>query len=206
MMPGIDGYEMTKQIKTDMRTSHIPVVMLTAKADLDSRIEGLELGAEAYLTKPFSKRELLVRVRKLFDLRKTLQDHYWNTYANNGNGKHNGVFPERESIFMQKVRSVIEAQLDNPELNVAALADNLHMSYSQLYRKIKSLTGRTPNFLINNMRLQKACELLVHTDKSISETAFDVGYEDPAYFARLFKKTYGITPTKYCEGQALNPF
>ncbi len=197
MMPGLDGYDLCRALKEDIRTSHIPIILLTAKGDMDSKIEGLEVGAEAYLTKPFSKRELLVRIRKMFDNRKKLQAYYWSEAGINGNCLNGLPTSPVESAFMAEVREILENHISDPNLNVAALADQLHMSYSQLYRKVRSLTGRTPVQLIRNLRLRKAAELLRTTDLTVGEISCEVGIEDPVYFSRLFRKAFLTTPTAF---------
>ena len=197
MMPGMDGYELCRKMKADIRTSHIPIILLTAKADLDSKIEGLELGAEAYLTKPFSKRELLVRIRKLFEMRQQLQERYRLATidsAENGSSNH---LPGRESAFLKQVRELIALNLDSPELTVSSMAAELNMSQSQLYRKLRSLTDYTPVQFIRRARLSRARQLLRDTDLSVGETSYHVGIEDPVYFTRLFKKEFGITPSEF---------
>ena len=209
MMPEKDGFEVAQFLKNDERTSHIPIIMLTAKADVDSKIEGLERGADAYLPKPFHPPELLVRLKKLLELRQKLRSYYLNLA---GRTTEQANRPElelalevtvestAETLFVQKVRSLIEAQLLNPDLKVETLCRELGMSHSQLHRKLTALTGYSTNRFIRYIRLSKARNLLATPDITISEAAYEAGFSDPDYFTRTFKKEYGMTPTVYREG------
>jgi YesN/AraC family two-component response regulator len=195
MMPGIDGIELNKALKRDIRTSHIPVIMLTAKNDIESKLQGLESGAEAYLTKPFSKKELLLRLHNIFELRKKLHLHYWAMFNGSDQQLDHLPFSDFENDFLNKIKQIIEDQIDDPQFDVEKLAKKALLSYSQLYRKLKSLTGHTPIQYIHEIRLKRAKEMLTSSDLPISEIAFQVGIEDPVYFTRIFKKKFGETPS-----------
>lgn len=198
MMPEIDGIELSNILKKDIRTSHIPIVMLTAKSDMDSKIEGLETGAEVYLTKPFSKKELIVRIKKILQTRQKLQQHYWSIFKKDLNHDNNHLpFASMENDFIKKINSIIRDHLEDPQFSVEILAREAAMSYSQLYRKLKSLTGHTAIQYIHEIRLSKAKELLISSHLPISEIAYRVGIEDPVYFTRVFKKRFGKTPSHY---------
>ncbi|MDB4728272.1 response regulator, partial [Saprospiraceae bacterium] len=191
MMPEKNGYEVCATLKNDERTSHIPIIMLTAKADITSKIEGIEMGAEAYLSKPFEKMELLTRVRKLLELRKNLQARY-----SNGNlqieAEPNAIkLPTIENRFLQKLQTAVEDRLNDSELSIPELCKAVHLSHTQLYRKLKALTGKTPSQFIRTVRLNKAMILIKESDLNISEIAYDVGFSDPNYFARMFKQEFG---------------
>ncbi|HEY0680434.1 MAG TPA: ATP-binding protein [Chitinophagaceae bacterium] len=202
MMPFIDGFEMCRKLKQDERTSHIPVIMLTAKADMQSKLEGLERGADVYLEKPFHKEELLLRIKKLLELRQNLQQYY---------SKQIGITQNAESVltdelitatieepaeheFVKKVREVVEANFTNYEFSIEQLCKLVFMSHSQLHRKLEALTGCSPNKFIRIVRLNKAKELLDNPIVSIADIALDCGYNDPGYFSRVFKQEYGVTP------------
>jgi signal transduction histidine kinase/DNA-binding response OmpR family regulator/ligand-binding sensor domain-containing protein len=205
MMPFIDGFEMCKKLRQDERTSHIPIIMLTAKADMQSKLEGLEKGADVYLEKPFHKEELLLRIKKLLELRKNLQQYY---------SKQIGIAPLAEAAltqeiitatieepaeheFVKKLRELVEANFTNYEFSVEQLCKLVFMSHSQLHRKLEALTGCSPNKFIRIVRLNKAKELLSNPSLSIATIALDCGYNDPGYFARVFKQEYGITPQEW---------
>lgn len=203
MMPFIDGFEMCRKLRQDERTSHIPIIMLTAKADLQSKLEGLEKGADVYLEKPFHKEELLLRIKKLLELRKSLQQYY---------GKQIGIAQQTETAltdvivtieepaeheFVKKVRELVEANFTNYEFSVEQLCKLIFMSHSQLHRKLEALTGCSPNKFIRIIRLNKAKELLANPSLSIATIALDCGYNDPGYFARVFKQEFGVTPQEW---------
>jgi signal transduction histidine kinase/DNA-binding response OmpR family regulator len=206
MMPFMDGFELSQKLRNDERTSHIPIIMLTAKADRESKMEGLKRGADVYLEKPFNREELLIRVKKLLELRKKLQQYYL---------KQAGlvdkplaatelidqavlaVVDQSEDAFVRKVRETIESQLEDIHFNVEQLCKLIFMSHSQLHRKLDALTGYSPNKFIRVIRLNKAKEMLKHPANSIGTIASDCGYNDPGYFARVFKQENGITPQEW---------
>ncbi|MEZ4953928.1 MAG: ATP-binding protein [Saprospiraceae bacterium] len=198
MMPEKNGYEVCSFLKKDERTSHIPIVMLTAKADVTSKIEGLEMGADAYLSKPFEKEELLVRLRKLLELRKVLQKRYASQQSTVGSLQSDDVVAHIgetiEDKFLGKLKSVIEDRLSDAEMSIPELCRVMHLSHTQLYRKLKALTDKTPSQFVRTVRLQKARELLKSSELNISEIAYEVGFSDPNYFTRMFKQEFGQVP------------
>ena len=203
MMPFIDGFEMSLKLRTDERTSHIPIIMLTAKADVESKLKGLELGADAYLEKPFNKEELLIRIKKLLELRKKLQEYYSNKLMSE-NDKIilqepgiNLVNEVQENLFVKKAREVVEAHLAHNNFTVENLCSEVFMSHSQLHRKLDALTGFSPVRFIRAIRLNKAKELLQNPENNISNVAFECGYQDAGYFARVFKQEFGTTPQEW---------
>lgn len=194
MMPIMDGYEVCENLKQDERTSHIPIVLLTAKATQDDRIRGLKYGADAYLAKPFDKEELLIRLEKLVELRRQLQSKYAQTLLDDPSPEPRNTM---EDEFLQKVRAVVQDHLHDSHFNVPQLADLLHLSHIQLYRKLKALLDQTPSQFIRTTRLQKAAELLKNPELNISEIAYDVGFSDPNYFSRAFQQTFGKSPSDF---------
>jgi signal transduction histidine kinase/CheY-like chemotaxis protein/ligand-binding sensor domain-containing protein/AraC-like DNA-binding protein len=232
MMPFKDGFEVCKILKNDERTSHIPIIMLTAKADIESKLQGLERGADAYLMKPFNKEELLVRIKKLLELRQQLQKHFLLTLSNSeikmpdiSNNKLPSKFiPSKniqsqhtmtegvpnvpaivadsinvENAFVIKVRKTIETHLTDAGFDVEKLSHLIALSPSQVHRKLLALTGLTTINFIRYIRLAKAKELLLNSGYTINAIAYDSGFNDPAYFIRVFKQEFGMTPQVWRE-------
>ncbi|MEP7163326.1 MAG: ATP-binding protein [Ferruginibacter sp.] len=206
MMPFVDGFEMCRKLRNDEHTSHIPIIMLTAKADIESRMEGLEQGADAYLEKPFHKEELLLRIRKLLELRKNLQKLYIkraglasNVTGTNGTvtNEPNASLKKAEDEFVKKLTVIIEEHFTDENFTVEHLCKQVFMSHSQLHRKLDALTGCSPNKFIRMIRLNKATALLKDPSLSITSIALECGYNDPGYFARVFKQEYNITPQEW---------
>ena len=203
MMPEMNGFDFCKKLKNDLRTSHIPVVLLTAKADADSRLEGLEAGADAYLAKPFDKEELFVRVKKLIELRKALQERYTSLSDTTEIFPQNGIF-QKEDTFLQDVRRLLLEHLDDEEFGIPELCRSMGMSRSQLYRKFKALTDTTVHHFIHNLRLGKARELLLSTDLNVTEIAFETGFKNHSHFSRIFMKKFGVSPSQLRQEQHLD--
>jgi signal transduction histidine kinase/CheY-like chemotaxis protein/ligand-binding sensor domain-containing protein/AraC-like DNA-binding protein len=206
MMPFVDGFELCRQLRQDEHTSHIPIIMLTAKADIESKMAGLEEGADAYLEKPFNREELLLRIKKLLELRKNLQQHYLKN-AGLGISVPGAVevmatvpFPpeyEIEDDFVKKIRQAVESNLTDAGFTVEQLCKLVFMSHSQLHRKLDALTGCSPNKFIRIIRLNKAKELLKNPVNSIGSIALECGYNDAGYFARIFKQEHGVAPQEW---------
>jgi signal transduction histidine kinase/DNA-binding response OmpR family regulator len=201
MMPEMDGFELCETLKKDERTSHIPIILLTAKAGQRHKVEGLETGADDYLTKPFDEQELLVRAKNLVEQRRKLQAHFAKM-ASQGN---NGMIPltpnevavtSTDQRFLEKVSAAIEQNLDNEFFSVEDLASEVAFSRSQLHRKLKALTGKSPNELIREFRLCRAKELLEKGAGNVSEIAMEVGYNSLSYFTRSFKQAFGVSPSE----------
>ena len=193
MMPLKDGFAVTRFLKNDERTSHIPIVLLTAKADVESRLEGLGRGADAYLAKPFDKKELRLRLEKLIELRKKLQARYAQF---NLPQQSEDIRIQIEDAFLEKLNSVIEANLGEADFNVGELCSEMLMSRSQLFRKLKALTDKSIVAYLRSARLHKAKELLQSSELNVTEVAFEVGFNDPKYFSRAFSKEFGYSPKK----------
>lgn len=193
MMPKKNGFEVCKTLKNDERSSHIPIILLTAKASAKDRIEGLKEGADAYLAKPFNKEELFIRLNKLVELRRVLQEQY---SSNGFSLKRTNTIakPSLEDIFLQKLIKVVENRLDDEQLAVVHLCRAANLSNMQVNRKLKALTGKTPSGFIRSIRLQKAMELLQTTQLNVSEIAYKVGFSNPSYFSRSFSEEFGHSP------------
>ena len=193
MMPRKDGLQLCEELKHDERTSHIPIILLTAKADIESRLAGLERGADDYLAKPFNRDELLIRSRNLLDLRKRLWERY-STLHPTVPAESKDV--QIEDAFLQKIRAIIEDQLSDTELEIEQLSRLVGMSRSQMFRKIKALTGQSPSLYIRSIRLHRAKELLQTTEMNVSEVAYTVGFSTPTYFSDAYLEAYGIRPSQ----------
>ncbi len=200
MMPLKNGFELCETLKTDERTSHIPIILLTAKATDKDKVAGLKTGADAYLMKPFNKDELFVRLEKLLELRQSLQTRF-SQYAESQPTmtiiESSASFSELsiEEHFLNKLQQVVFQHLDDAEFDTSQLASSVQLSQSQLYRKLKALTDKTPLVFIREIRLKHAMHLLKDTDLNISEVAYAVGFNDPNYFSRVFHKEYGQSPS-----------
>lgn len=195
MMPELNGYELCQLLKSDQRTSHIPIILLTAKADERDRLNGLRYGADAYLTKPFNREELLIRIQKLLELRDTLRQHHLRSNLLQPQSKGKPKNPEL--IFLQQLRDKVLAQLDDSEFNVKDLGAAVNLGHTQLYRKLKALTGLTPKQFIRDIRLRHAAQMLSQKQYSVAEVAYAVGFSDPNYFSRIFQQTYGHPPSEH---------
>lgn len=197
MMPKMDGFELARAIRADARSSHIPLILLTAKASQESRITGLETGVDAYLTKPFNARELRVRIANLIEQRQLLRQKF---------AKALTIKPEEVSAvpmdqqFLQTVTATIEAHLGDAQFGVEPLAKAVGMSVTHLNRKLKALVGQSAGKLIRSMRLQRAADLLQQQAGTVSEIAYDLGFGDPTNFGRAFKAQFGVTPGQWGEG------
>lgn len=193
MMPLMNGYELCRGLKNNEKTSHVPVVMLTAKADAESRIAGLETRADGYLSKPFDQRELLATVENLIALRHHLKEKY-----DRGNiwQVDNISIPSIEKVFLEKIKRSVEAHLDDEQYNVDQLGDEIGMSRVQLHRKLKGLTSQSPGELIRVFRLQRAFALLKQKAGTVSEVAYMVGFSNPNSFSTSFSKHFGFAPSE----------
>ncbi|MBN8822509.1 MULTISPECIES: ATP-binding protein [unclassified Spirosoma] len=193
MMPLMDGYELTQRIKTTPETDHIGVVLLTAKADNSSKLDGLVQGSDDYITKPFALTELRLRLRNLLSHQQKLREHYQQQMALPATGNPVELIQDK---FLLRVYELLDNHLDNSELSVEWIAGQLAMNRKTLYRKIQSLTQLAPNELIRRYRLRKAAELL-QTGYNVSEAAYRVGFETPNYFSQCFKEIYQLTPSEF---------
>lgn len=194
MMPVMDGFELCRIIKTNFDYSHVPVILLTAKNTLQSKIEGLELGADAYIEKPFSPEYLQVQIANLLTNRNKIKEYFASSPLVHIKSM---AYSKADEQFLEKINESIFKNLEDTELDVEKLAKLMNMSKPTLYRKIKSLSDLSPNELINITRLKKAAELLVEGNYKIYEVADMVGYASQTNFGRNFLKQFGMTPTDY---------
>ncbi len=197
MMPEMDGIEMCKQLKKSIETSHIPIILLTAKSDIENRIEGLSIGADSYITKPFHPQHLIVRVEKLIDLRQLLKERFSKKISLGEMHNPSSKTESPDELFLQKAISIILDKMIETEFNGDTLAQEIGISRMGLHRKIKALTGQSTGEFIRNIRLKKACELLSKQGKNISEVCYDVGFNSPSYFTTCFTEVYKMTPTDF---------
>ena len=201
MMPKMDGYQFVKKIRNDEITSHIPIIMLTAKAGLDDKIEGLETGIDAYVTKPFSAKELRVRVKNLVYQRKQLRKRF----SESTTIKPSEVSSvSADQAFFKKMIKIIEEHFEDGKFGVETLAYKVNMSTSQLNRKLHALVDQPAGQLIRSMRLQRAADLLRQNAGSVAEICYKVGFNDQAYFSRAFKKQFGCSPSEYKKDEFTN--
>ncbi|HFA48337.1 MAG TPA: response regulator, partial [Bacteroidetes bacterium] len=189
MMPEMDGFGVCEKLKNDPRTSHVPIILLTARARVEDRIAGLSHGADAYLAKPFNKEELCVRLDKLVALRKQMQEHFTNK---NISEKSEPDSPEE--AFLQRLVAIIHEHLGEEDFNVPRLCRSIAMSRTQLHRKIKALTGQSTTEYVRNTRLREAKRLLETTGMSVSEVAYQTGFRHPNNFSTAFKNYFGHSP------------
>jgi YesN/AraC family two-component response regulator len=194
MMPGMNGMEMCEYLKSDVRTSHIPVIMLTARADRNSKLEGLKKGADDYIIKPFDSEELQVRVSNLIEQRKSLREHFREEFLTDS-PKFDMAPLEEE--FIQKTIDLIHQHISEPEYNVDQLVKDMAISRMHFYRKILALTDHSPVELLRNIRLKFAAKLFREGHKNIARVMYQSGFNTPSYFAQCFRKLYGINPSEY---------
>jgi len=194
MMPGIDGFELCKKIKTNFDHSHIPIVLLTAKHNLQSKIEGLEVGADAFIEKPFSPEHLQVQVANLLINRNKIKEHF----ASSPMAQIKSMaYSKNDETFLDKLNAVINRNVQDPELNVEQIAGMMNVSTSTLFRKIKVISNLSVHELINITRLKAAAKLLEKGDYKVYEVASMVGYSSQTHFGRNFLKQFGATPSEF---------
>ncbi|MBK8195150.1 MAG: helix-turn-helix domain-containing protein [Lewinellaceae bacterium] len=193
MMPVKDGFEVLETLKNNVFSSHIPIVLLTAKADMQSRLAGLQRGADAYLSKPFHQDELLLTVANLLESRKKLQLKYQQNVLSSAVPEVQAGDPE--DSFLQKVRAIVEANYRQEDFGLPQLCREIGMSRSQLFRKMKALTDLAPSDLIRTHRLNNARALLESGAANVAEAAWEVGFKDPSYFSKLYQEEFGEAPS-----------
>lgn len=200
MMPNMDGFALTNHLKSNPATDHIAVILLTAKATHDSRMAGLQVGADDYLTKPFHTSELQLRLRNLLNRQEKLRERYQQQLSQPDN-----QVPDPQTLddgFLKKLYTEVENHFEDSTFGVEELADAMNMSRRTLHRKLTSLTNLTANDLLRQYRLKRATQLLLAGHPS-SETAYMIGYDSPAHFTTIFKEFYGVTPSEYIIGKEL---
>jgi YesN/AraC family two-component response regulator len=198
MMPVMDGIALCTELKRNQATCHIPVIMLTAKTSDAFKIEGLETGAEDYITKPFNSKVLALKVRNLLEARQRLYEAFADVKTLHLEPKNVAV-TSRDEKFIQQVLDSVEENMTNTGYSVDDLCKGVGMSKATLFRKLKGLTGQSANEFIRTIRLKRAAQLLARGDFSVSEVAYMVGFNDPKYFRNCFKKLFSQTPSEYAE-------
>ena len=198
MMPGMSGYEVTKKLKSDFSTSHIPIILLTALSSTENQVEGIECGADDYVTKPFSPKLLLTIIFKQIEQRDRLKEKFTQTPG--------GVRPvicttDKDKEFADKLEVIIEQQYGNPQFTVDEFASLIGLGRTVFYRKVRGVTGYSPNEYIRVVRMKKAAELLTDEKYTVSEVSYKVGINDPFYFSKCFKQQFGLSPSAYQKGE-----
>ena len=198
MMPGMDGVECCRRLKTELQTSHIPVILLTACSLDEQRIQGYNGGADSYISKPFNSQLLLSRIRNLIDSRRQLRQFFGD---NQTLAKEN--ISDMDKDFVSRFKALVEEKMRDAELNVEDLGKDMGLSRVQLYRKLKSLTNYAPNELLRQARLKKAASLLASSEMTIAEIAYEVGFSSPSYFTKCYKEQFGESPTDFLKRKNL---
>ncbi|MFK8010386.1 MAG: helix-turn-helix domain-containing protein, partial [Saprospiraceae bacterium] len=204
MMPQKNGFEVCDFLKNDERTSHIPIILLTAKADSDSKIVGLKRGADAYLSKPFDKEELLVRLEKLVERQKKMVTYFSKKNFITENPIEEITLEEAiqiEDVFIQKVKKIIEENYSDENFALPQLCQKIRMSRSQLFRKMKALVDTSPSNFIRTYRLEKAKHFLETTEMNVSEVSWEVGFKDVSHFSKAFQNVFGYLPSDVKDNQ-----
>ena len=194
MMPKMDGFEMTRRLKSDTKTSHIPIILLTAKTAIQNKIEGMEGGADYFIEKPFSKTLLLSTINNLLLSRKKLREHYRETLDFKDTGTDINKLDQQ---FLKKLRNIILENIGHEDLNVDDLASKLGISRVHLYRKVKKITDMSVSEFVISIKLKKSLEYLRHSGKTITEVAYESGFSSQSYYTRCFKEQFKVSPSKY---------
>ncbi len=199
MMPGMNGFELTRKLKENFETCHIPVILLTAYISDEYNSEGIEAGADAYITKPFSMNHLMLQINKLLEKREKLRKHYAGNAPASSNEMETFDIPDQDKEFLQFIEDLIDRNMENPDFSVDAFAQHAKMGRTLFYKKVKYLTGYPPNELIRKRKMRKAAELLITKKYSIAEITDMVGICDQFYFSKCFKTQYGCPPSRFPE-------
>ena len=194
MMPEMDGLELTHTLKTDLKTCHIPIILLTAKASQEQKLEGLEEGADSYIPKPFNSRHLQIRVKKLLELRKKMQERYKGQLLVAEDDKDLSRLDRR---FLNKISQIVEEHRDKEEFSVEELSQLLGLSRVHVYRKIKKLTGMSVSEFVRSVKLKLSLNLIKNSGKTMAEITYEVGFSSPSYFTKCFKDQFGMSPSEY---------
>lgn len=198
LMPGLTGFEVTRKLKNDFDTSHIPIILLTAMSSAENHLKGVESGADAYITKPFSPKLLLARAFQLIKQREKLRKKF--------SDDPGMITPaictsEKDKQFADKLQAILEEQISNSEFAVDDLASVMGLGRSTFYRKVRGITGYSPNEYMRIIRMKKAAELLLENRYTVAEVSYKIGIEDPFYFSKCFKKQFGVSPSVYLRGK-----
>ena len=198
LMPGMTGFEVTRKLKTDFDTSHIPIILLTAMSSAESHLEGVESGADAYITKPFSPKLLLARAFKLIEQREKLREKF----SNDPSMVRPAICTsDKDKEFADKLQTVMEQQLSNAQFTIDEFASMMGLGRTVFYRKVRGVTGYSPNEYIRIIRMKKAAELLLENRYTVAEVSYKVGVNDPFYFSKCFKQQFGVAPSVYLRGK-----
>ena len=198
MMPRMNGLELTQRIREDERTSHIPVIILTARADDESRLTGLTHGADEYLSKPFLMEELQIRVHNILEQKRRLAEKLKDDLMLTTPLPEPGE-PSMDEKLILKFKSIIEDNLSNPSLSVEMLAEKMNLSRAHLFRKVKALINISPSEFINDLRLQRAAQMIRSRTDNVSQIGYAVGYNEQSYFSKRFRKKFGMSPKDYAK-------
>ena len=196
VMPVMDGFTLSRQLRSEMETSHIPILMLTARSAENDKLEGLESGIDAYITKPFSSKELMAQVNNLIRQRRLLRDRFKTSMVIKPSEV--SVVP-MDQLFLEKVLKTIEEHMGDSNFGVETLSSQVHISVNHLHRKLTALINQSPGNLIRTMRLQRAAELLCKQAGTVAEIAYEVGFNVPENFSKSFKKHFGVSPSEYSQ-------
>lgn len=194
MMPGMNGFELTKRLKNSFETGHIPIILLTALSTDENVLEGTESGADAYITKPFSPQLLMARILQLLNQREILRQKFGKVPQEIRSAM---LRNEQDSLFVKRLDSIVYSRLGEQDLSADKVAGLLHLGRTIFYKKVRGTTGYTPNEYIRVIRLRKAAELLKEGEKNVSEVAYAVGFDNPYYFSKCFKEQFGMPPSQY---------
>ena len=206
MMPEQDGIALTKELRNDVATSHIPIVLLTAKTDMDSKLQGMELGIDSYITKPFSAVYLKARVDNLLARRQRLRQFYCEHLMDTNDTSTEEAKVEEEvqsslspqdKRFIDRLTEFMEKNMDNGDLVVDDLVSQMAVSRSVFFKKLKSLTGLSPIEFIKEVRVKRAAQLIETGEFNMTQITYMVGFNDPRYFSKCFKQRFGMRPTEY---------
>jgi two-component system, cell cycle response regulator len=200
MMPVMDGFELCRIIKSNVEYSHIPVILLTAKNGIQAKVEGLELGADAYIEKPFSKEHLQAQIASLLNNRKIIREYFANSPLIHIKSI---AHSKADEVFLETLHETINRNLEDTDLDVEKLAQIMNMSRITLYRKIKAISVLTPIELINITRLKRGAELLAEGSHKVFEVSYMVGFSSQSNFARNFQKQFNLTPSEYMNSKQL---
>ena len=211
VMPEITGIEMVKKLQSNTCTCHIPIVLLSSKADVENQNEGLELGVDDYITKPFSASYLTTKIWNIIKQRKRIQALYYSkliqskeeTEINSEEKEELRSLPQADKDLLDQIVCFINEHLDAPDLSVDTLVENISISRSALFKKIKTLIGISPMELIKNIRLKKAAELIEEGSDNFTQIAYKTGFKDSQHFSKCFKMIYGVTPSEYRKSQGI---
>jgi len=207
MMPKMDGFELCAKMKSDERTSHIPVILLTARASEESKIQGLETGADDYLYKPFNHHELIIRVSNLIKQRNKLQEHFAKKLGLPGSMVMESAefrVTSMDEKFITRASEIVDKHMSDGEFNIDTLGKLVGMSRSQLHRKLTALVNLSPTAFVRSLRLNRAASLILQKSGTISEIAFEVGFNNLSYFSRSFREQFGVLPSEYTDTQDKN--